>query len=210
MLSIRHAVPVICAAGLIACADAAGPVGPSPSGSPSASLLGLEEYLPGVPLLDPFVEVLSGEGVVEWARGGGHIMFGEEVDLVDARRTFAFTAKTLADGTTQGQFQINNRTEGPFFKEHGEVTCLKIVGNKAWIGGVVTQTDGPFAGFSRIWRVIDNSEGSSNQEDMITLAQLFPPPPGDQACEGEPALDAAFLQPIEDGNIQVTPAPLLK
>jgi hypothetical protein len=205
MLSIRHAVPLLCAAGLMACVDAAGPVGPSLS--PSASLLpGLEEYLPGVPVLDPFVEPLSGEGVLEWARGGGHIMFGEEVGEENARRTFAFTAKNRSDGTTQGQFQLNNRTEGPFFKEHGVVTCLEVEGNQAWVGGVVTHTDNPafVAPYSRVWRVIDNGEGSSNQTDMITLAQSFGLEGTEQVCKTKPELLLAFLQPIEDGNIQVT------
>ena len=194
MLSIRHALPLICAAALISCADGAGPVGPSPS----ASLLPeLEtEFLPGIPLLDPFAEPINGEGVIESARGSGHVTFNL------ARRTFAFTAKNKSDGTTQGQFQLNNRAEG-FFKEHGEVTCLLVLDNEAWISGIVRNSDGPTLEEVRLWRVIDNGEGSNDPRDMITLAQRFPPGTDPLICKTPEAL-VVPPQPIEEGNIQVT------
>jgi hypothetical protein len=202
MLSIRHVVPLICAAALMACADAAGPVGPPPP-SASLSLPELEtEFLPGIPVLDPFAEQLDGPGVTESARGGGHITFP------DGRRTFAFTAKTKSDGTTQGQFQLNNREEFGG-KEHGVVTCLEVQGNGAWVGGVVTHSDGTTKGLVRVWRVIDNGEGwgsddngegSSSGGDMITRAF----PGDDQTCRTLLPPPGPFLHQVTDGNIQVT------
>jgi hypothetical protein len=194
MLSMRRAVSLICAGTLIACADAAGPVGPLPS----LSLLdGLGEFLPGIPVLDPFAEVLSDGSVLAWSRGSGHVTFLGE------RRTFAFTAKNKSDGTTQGEFQINNRAEGLFFKEHGVVTCLVVEGNQSWVGGVVTHSDGGTEGISRVWRAIDNGEGTNDPPDMITLAQSFGPAGTEQICLTQPELLLALLQPIDDGNIQV-------
>jgi hypothetical protein len=194
MLSIRHAIPVILATTFMACADAAGPVQPSPS----LSLLGEGEFLPGIPILDPFAEILSDGSVIESSRGSGHIFFMNE------RRTFAFTAKNKSDGTTQGQFQINNRADGPFFKEHGVVTCLVVDGNQSWVGGYVTHSDGGTEGISRVWRAIDNGEGTNEPPDMITLAQSFGPSGTESICLARPPLADAFLQPIDDGNIQVT------
>jgi hypothetical protein len=187
----------------MACADAAGPVGP-PRPSASLSLPELEtEFLPGIPLLDPFVEQLDGGGVVESARGGGHMTF------LDARRTFAFTAKNKSDGTTQGQFQLNNRSADGV-KEHGVVTCLEVDGDQAWIGGVVTHSDGGTEGISRIWQVIDKGEGSTNQTDMISQAVRAArfSATHEQICRTPDALLLFLtLQPIEDGNIQVTDSP---
>jgi hypothetical protein len=200
MRSNRQAVVLMCVAALVACTDAGGPVAPPPP-SASLSLPELEtEFLPGIPVLDPFAEQLDGGGVGEWARGGGHITF------LDARRTFAFTAKNKSDGTTQGQFQLNNRTQFGV-KEHGRVTCLKVDGHEARIGGIVTHSDGGVVGISRVWRVIDNGEGSSNQADMITLARSFGVAPTDQTCETPAALLLVTFRPVEDGNIQVTDAP---
>jgi hypothetical protein len=185
---------MICAATLLACTDGAGPVGPSPS---TSLLPELEtEYLPGIPVLDPFADPLIDQGVVESARGGGHLTF------MDARRTFAFTANNKADGTTQGEFQINNRAEG-FFKEHGVVTCLFVEDNQAWVGGVVLHSDGGTEGISRVWRVVDNGEGSNDPPDMISLAATFGPAGTEQVCKTPVGL-VLPLMPIEDGNIQVT------
>jgi hypothetical protein len=78
---------------------------------------------------------LLGSGVIESARGGGHF------HIATALRTFAFTAKNRADGTTQGQYQINNRDAGA--REHGTVTCLEVDGNDAWVGGVITHSSVP-------------------------------------------------------------------
>jgi hypothetical protein len=188
MLSIRHAVPVILATTFMACADAAGPVEPSPS----LSLLGEGEFLPGIPILDPFAEILDGS-VTESSRGSGHVFSMGE------RRTFAFTAKNKSDLTTQGQFQINNRAEGEF-KEHGVVTCLLVQGNQSWVGGRVTHSDGETEGQLRVWRAIDNGEGSNDPPDEITLTF---PALTEQDCLTMP-LEDALLQPIDDGNIQVT------
>lgn len=178
---------------LIACADS--PKGIAPAGPPpSRSLVGdLGEFLPGIPVLDPFAEVLSDGSVLEMSRGSGHVTFMGE------RRTFAFTAKNKSDGSTQGQFQINDRAEGAFFKEHGVVTCLVVVDNESWVGGVVTHSDGPTVGISRVWRAIDNGEGSNDPPDMISLAFGV-------AAETCLAMPPFGTIPIEDGNIQVTGA----
>jgi hypothetical protein len=199
MLSIRHGLDLICAAALMACADAAGPVGP-PSPSASLSLPELEtEFLPGIPVLDPFVEQLDDGGALESARGGGHITF------LDGRRTFAFTAKNKSDGTTQGQFQLNNRAQFGV-KEHGVITCLEVDGNEAWVGGFVTHSDGRTEGLSRVWRVMDNGEGSSDQTDMITRALTFGSAGTEEICRMRELMNPPLAppRPIDDGNIQVT------
>jgi hypothetical protein len=191
MLSKRTLLAVLFAAGLLAC-DAADSI----TGPPSLDLLPpLEpvlEFLPGVPVLDPFAPIHDDDaGVVESARGGGHF------HVATALRTFAFTAKNRADGTVQGQYQVDNRDVSGS-REHGTVTCLEVVGNKAWIGGVITHSSIPGReGTPRLFRVIDRGEGSGDPPDQASLLIVSD---ATVTCDLRPLLP---VEDLEGGNIQV-------
>jgi hypothetical protein len=194
MLSKRHALAVLCAATLVACDNVADITGPGTSSSPSPNLIPIPvetEFLPGIPLLDPFAPMWGDDGgVVESARGGGHFQ------TEGALRTFAFTAKTRADGTTQGQYQINNRSTG--IKEHGVVTCLDVDDHTAWIGAMITHSNDPNRlGFPRVFQVVDRGEGSGSPPDQ---ASFFDVRPAESCGLRLPQL----LNDLEGGNIQVT------
>jgi hypothetical protein len=191
---MRHSATLVCVAALLACDRGADRI---TAPGPSHDILPLvTEFLPGIPVLDPFAPDPEGDnGVIASARGGGHFHIGDDL------RTFAFTAKTKGDGTTQGQFQLYNRATGG--KEHGMVTCLEVDGHQAWIGAIITNSNIGTEGTTRIWRVIDNGEGSNFPPDEISLAFSGGFPPGDQGCH----LRTEFpLNNIEEGNIQVSGA----
>ena len=202
MLSKRFSLAVLCAAGLVAC-DAAdsitGPsTGPSRSPNPSGSLVPIPietEFLPGVPVLDPFAPIWNDDhGVSESARGGGHY------EDQGALRTFAFTAKNRADGTTQGQYQINNRgaAGGTGIKEHGVVSCLEVDGNRAYIGGTITHSSDPLrVGLQRTFRVVDMGEGAGSPPDIASNAEFRPAEACRMRLDDEP-------HALEGGNLQVT------
>lgn len=197
MVSKRITLAVLCAAALVACEAADSITGPSTSPAVSGSLVPTidvpEEFLPGVPVLDPFAHIWNDDaGVTESARGGGHwhVVGG-------ALRTFAFTARNRADGTAQGQYQVNNRDVSGS-KEHGTVICLEVVGNEAWIGGVITHSSVPGReGIRRVFHVVDRGEGSGDPPDQAS--SLIPVLTADE-CHTRP-----FLPPqnLEGGNIQV-------
>jgi hypothetical protein len=193
MLWNRTTLAILCAAAVLSCDAADSVTGPSAGASPSLVPLPIEtEFLPGVPVLDPFSHVWNDDaGVIESARGGGHW------EVNTALRTFAFTAKTRADGTVQGQYQVNNRDVSGS-KEHGTVTCLHVDGNQAWIGGVITHSSIPGReGLTRVFRVVDNGEGSGASPDQATILI------GGGAvvsCHSRPIIPAENL---EGGNIQV-------
>ncbi len=197
MLSKRTTLAVLCAAALVACDAADSVTGPSTSADPSASLVPAieipEEFLPGVPVLDPFAPVWSDDaGVIESARGGGHWHLA-----TGALRTFAFTAKTRADGTVQGQYQVNNRDVSGS-KEHGTVTCLEVDGNEAWIGGVITHSSVPYReGIRRVFYVVDRGEGSGDRPDQ---ASMFLVALTTAECHTRPYIPP---EELEGGNIQV-------
>ncbi len=199
MLSKRHALAVLCAATLVACDNVADITGPSGSSTPAPNLIPLPvetEFLPGVPVLDPFAPMWGDDaGVLESARGGGHYHV-----VGGALRTFAFTAKNRADGSTQGQYQVNNR-DAAGSREHGTVTCLEVDGNDAWIGGVITHSSIPGReGTRRVFRVVDNGEGSDDPPDQASPLIM-----GDAlvTCRTRPIPPALPVQDLEGGNIQV-------
>jgi hypothetical protein len=193
MHSTQRVAAVIFAAALLACDRGADTI---MSPDPSYDLLLLDiEFLPGIAVLDPFVQG-DDQGVVESARGSGHFHLEAEW------RTFAFTAKNFPDGTTKGQFQLQNRAGD--LRAHGEVKCLVVDGNTAYVGAIITHSNvGNVVGQTRVWRVRDNGEGSQSAPDQISGLIPTGLPPGEQFCRTRPQIP---LFQIEAGNIQVTDA----
>jgi hypothetical protein len=137
----------------------------------------------------------GGNGIVASATGSGQSTFGGE------QRTFTFTASMSADGTVDGQAQLDNRAQGRRF--HMSLNCLVVSGNKAWVGGVVTDSTIPGdVGATWDFEVVDNGEGSKAPPDQISLVTIFSPqlPCTDSFVQSY--LDANTF-PIDSGNVQV-------
>jgi hypothetical protein len=107
-------------------------------------------------------------GVLESVRGGGqffHPTFGTV--------TLAFTATRHADGTVSGRFQQHQFDVG--FSYKGEVTCFAIdpVNRRAWIAGVLTQSDDPDpiteVGDEAWFRVLDVGQGQAEPDRSTFL-----------------------------------------
>jgi hypothetical protein len=120
-------------------------------------------------------------------------------------RTFAFTARSYADGSVAGQWERIRRQPGNASgtKSHGVVTCFTIVGNQAFIGGSTTiglLSTPP--NNENAWRVVDNGQGANSPPDQMSL-EFVGAPPGFAAnyCATTPA--APSLNAIQAGNIQV-------
>jgi hypothetical protein len=156
---------------------------------------GLEPTGPAVTVTGPSLSQGSGP-VVQSARGAGHFTVGGEL------RTFSFTALKYADGTVQGEYQLFNRSSGT--RLHGDVVCLSVVGNLAWIGGSQEHgSDGFPPDLENGFRVADNGEGANDPPDGMSLMFVNAGPGFAQAyCTARPPAPAP-LNPIEAGNIQV-------
>jgi hypothetical protein len=136
----------------------------------------------------------SGAGVGDMAGGAGHFTEPE------GRRTFAFTAREMPDGTDRGIAQVR----GPF--GNGDIVlqvridCLQVSGTTAVATGTIhvrkLPAGAPFdpEGIYAIFAVRDNGEGGAGLPDEITILS-----PASAPCSGDPG---AF-HPIEAGNIQV-------
>jgi hypothetical protein len=114
----------------------------------------------------------------------------------ESMRNFSFSA-TARDGTVQGQFQY--RIPDIESWGQGEVICMTIDGNTAFIGGVYTRASNPnWIGDEKVFAVEDNGPGPNAEPDKITYiyngnAQAFCANPPDW----EPMVD------VEKGAIVV-------
>jgi hypothetical protein len=137
----------------------------------------------------------GGGPVVQRATGAGHFTVGGEW------RTFSFTALKYADGTVDGEYQLFSRNTGA--RIHGDVVCLSVDGNLAWVGGVQEHgSEGFPPGVENGFRVADNGEGASGPRDEMSTMSMNEQPGFAQAyCNAKPS--APPILPIEAGNIQV-------
>jgi len=120
------------------------------------------------------VSASAGGDVVASASGGMHWTiplpnaFGVEV----LNQPLAFNAQKYADGSASGHFTYNQIVEGESFNFVVDVTCMGIYdGNRAKIGGVITNSNDPTLppGTFAWFQVFDNGEGSNASPDRSSL-----------------------------------------
>lgn len=137
----------------------------------------------------------AGQGVAAAATGsGGFIAANGEL------RTFTFTAITRRDGTVRGQFQLV--TGNADLVAHGTVTCMTVIGNRAWVGGTLDRNSvgAPFT--HGWWRAVDNS--ATGEPAQISLAAVANNPDGELSrafCENTP--DDPPLITVTHGSITI-------
>ena len=124
----------------------------------------------------------SGNAVFESANGGINWtiplpnVFGVEV----VSQPLAFNAVKYADGSVSGHFEYIQTAGGDTFKFGVAVTCMNVYGgNRAKIGGIVTQSSDPtIAVGSYGWfQAFDNGEGANSPPDQSSLVGF-----GDEAA----------------------------
>lgn len=116
--------------------------------------------------------------------------------------SYGFQAQIDAYGEVKGKavFQFRPQ-EARFF---GDITCLKVNGNDAWLGGELTQVD--VEGFPPlpiffVWMVRDNGQGAAADSDQVSALLLSLNPDFAGTCITEPVLPS--LIDLTNGNIQV-------
>jgi len=84
------------------------------------------------------------------------------------------------------------------------VTCLTVIGNDAWIGGVIRSSNDPtVVGLGAWWHVTDNGEGGSAPADVTSFLGIGSLAQTKAFCDDHPAYRFPFA--IDGGNIQVRP-----
>jgi hypothetical protein len=88
-------------------------------------------------------------------------------------RNFAIDAH--AQGGGSGAAYGNMEYGSPGFHINTQVTCLKVVGNTATVGGIITDTDLPGStGWALLWIVRDNGNPESATPDAATFQSRGP------------------------------------
>ena len=154
----------------------------------------------------PVAASQSGNAVVESASGGVNWTiplpnaFGVEV----VSQPLAFIANKYADGSVSGHFEYIQKAGGNTFKFGVEVTCMNVYGgNRAKIGGIVTQSSDPTIAVGRYgwFQVFDDGEGAGAPPDQSSLIGF-----GDEAAN-EAFCNSANLPRFGpwdvQGNVQV-------
>lgn len=128
--------------------------------------------------------------VVEQASGSGH--FHDD----QSKRTFTFTARKRIDGSTTGSFNVVIQSAAGTRQIDGAITCLRVIGNEAWVGGVNS------TGAAIAFRVVDAGEGggSVDQVSFHHWNRYFGPTFPEYACRSAILLP---LRPIDAGDVRV-------
>jgi len=106
----------------------------------------------------------QGNGVQHRVSVGSHDFTDPGVDA-----NFSLIAIQHADGSVSGQWsdQFGHGNGGL----HVEVNCVEVLGNQAWISGVITQAnDETFVGLRAGTRVADNGTSANDPPDQTSFS----------------------------------------
>lgn len=123
-------------------------------------------------------------------------------DPVPIEGKSAFSAIRHRDGLFSGQFHIistNFPTPGFVIRLHGSVTCFTLIGNAAFLNGVVEQSNAPEfnpEGSTISWSVVDQGESVHDVPDLHSV--FFP---AFAPCDPASSPPADF--PVVQGEVQV-------
>jgi hypothetical protein len=135
----------------------------------------------------------GGNGVVHRATVGGH-----DADLFGTTdANFSLVAIEHGNGEVTGQWTDQfGQGEGGI---HVAVNCLRVIGNNAWVSGIITSGsfDGvDFTGLPAITRVADFGTSKNDPPDAISFSFIGNATP----CTAAPPLP---LLPMTDGQVKV-------
>lgn len=154
--------------------------------------------------LTSVIDTVSAQQTAKDAANGSGSLIVRDEQGNDVRRQFSFEAHRNKDGTVSGHATIHNASftgaNGKTYQSQITLTCLKIVGNYAFLGGTVRRTNDPSLSDSAFFSVQDNGEPGKNT-DLISLV-AFDSMVGPQSCQNNNPGDFPMI-PIDAGNIQV-------
>jgi hypothetical protein len=145
---------------------------------------------------------VGGNGVVASA-SGGYGFSGTAAGSTFDVHPFTFDVQVMADGSVKGHFNYTQLRDGNELSTKGSLTCAVIVGNRAWVGGIIEKSSrASLVGLDMWFQVQDNGEpGSDGTPDMSTTIGAGGPGTGQQYCDDAP--DPLFPFFLDQGNIQV-------
>jgi hypothetical protein len=139
----------------------------------------------------------ASQAVVASATGSGHMVRPD-----GTFRSFSFSARRYADGTSTGQLQLNSRSFDVVV--HIKIDCLRVVGNVAYMSGRITRINNPDEGevgeLNRV-EVRDNGEGANAPPDQVSTIPANPDDADPTTCLDPPTNPT--IRTVQRGNVQV-------
>ena len=144
----------------------------------------------------------EGNGVVASA-SGGYGFSGPAAGSTFVIHPFTFDVQLKSDGSVTGRYNYTQLRDGVELTVKGSLTCAVIVGNRAWVGGIIEKSSREsLVGLDMWFQVQDNGEpGSDETPDMSTTIGAGEPGTGQQYCDDAPEPRFPFF--ISQGNLQV-------
>jgi hypothetical protein len=136
--------------------------------------------------------------------GRTHVLLGPSVFGVTVQQDpLAYHATKLADDTVRGWWHYDYWQAGQETTFGGPVTCLSVSGNRAWVGGQITQSSDPTqVGVGAWWQVADNGTGRHPViPDRTTFVGFGTMSQTIAYCNQEP--DPHFIFDVQLGGVRV-------
>jgi len=127
---------------------------------------------------------------------------GHYVNTLGDWRTISFHIKQGSDGEAHGSFQMVLHRQPPL-RFHGRLTCLSVVGNEAWIGGVYEKSTNPAllgTGFGIYAQ--DNGHGANARPDKL-IRNVRNQVPEEWCAEMRDVSAHGQLYDVVSGNITI-------
>lgn len=143
------------------------------------------------------------------ASGQGTLLVQDEQGNT-VKRQFSFNARQNPDGTVSGRGLLHNPAftgvDGKRYAATFDISCLKVEGNVAILGGTIKRTNEPNLVDTVFFAVQDIADPGKNRDYISLLIFNDEDPtsnPGDpQSCQDLP-IENFGLTAIDSGNIQV-------
>ena len=180
-------------AAIAAACGEAGPTQPNPAGEAAPDLTAVE------------TGALDINGVTSQVSGAGHQWASEPGgDLQPALRRFTVDAQMRSDGTVTGHYNI---VAASGLHIEGVVTCLNVVGDRAFIGATFrnAQPPPPFTPVGVVIEVVDGGN-SADAVDQVSPLGIFVAELGATEADVQAFCDDAVpgpVSPIDLGSISV-------
>jgi len=138
------------------------------------------------------------------ASGHGTVLL-QNTNGKTVRRQFSFSARQMPDGSVQGSGVLHNPSFDPKYDAQFDITCLKVVGNRASFGASIRKTSDPVFNDefdAAFFTVFDNGEPGAGNDTISEV--FFDNVVEPSTCQFIGADDFPQI-PIESGNVQVKP-----
>jgi hypothetical protein len=135
----------------------------------------------------PTLQAIEGNPVVHQASVGSPDICTPVGDKPGCDANFSLTALQRADGSVTGEWVDRTSQVNGGGGVHVVVNCLNVIGNRAYLSGVITQGGSDQIGQLALTKVVDNGSSTKDPPDEISFTINFPGLTTD--CNGAPAFD---------------------